>query len=305
MREMKDETLLAINLCDLKKKGIEMIKEFKAILESHGVEFWIEYGTLLGAVRDGKIIPWDSEFDCGLFSGKFPDKEKILIELGEKGFDITIAPDRLKIIKKDWEIGMFSIDLHLYRIDKNDAVLSFAKPVWSPYDNILWLVSLFDYSTVVFYRYGDIVKLLCQKFDVFDKDKFPNRIDFQRGPFNNLRSFKLHGEGFCLERRPTDAKTSIFGILIMNLLGSFPSPYISFIRKALTWLAPETRYEKSEQRIPLHFFNDLTTIELCGLVCKAPREKEKYLELVYGKGWQNPNPKWQREEMGIVHKTYE
>lgn len=36
------------------------------IFERHGVEYWLDYGTLLGVVRDAAIIPWEFDNDLGM-----------------------------------------------------------------------------------------------------------------------------------------------------------------------------------------------------------------------------------------------
>ena len=37
------------------------------ILESHSVRYWLEGGSLLGAARNGQIIPWDYDIDIGIY----------------------------------------------------------------------------------------------------------------------------------------------------------------------------------------------------------------------------------------------
>jgi len=37
-----------------------------SIFERHGVEYWLDYGTLLGVTRDGAIIPWEFDNDIGM-----------------------------------------------------------------------------------------------------------------------------------------------------------------------------------------------------------------------------------------------
>jgi phosphorylcholine metabolism protein LicD len=44
------------------------------ILTQYGVRHWLDYGTLLGAIRDNDIIPWDFDVD---FTVPFEDCEKI------------------------------------------------------------------------------------------------------------------------------------------------------------------------------------------------------------------------------------
>ena len=43
----------------LHKVGLEMLIEFDRICRKENIKYSIESGTLLGAVRDGRFIPWD------------------------------------------------------------------------------------------------------------------------------------------------------------------------------------------------------------------------------------------------------
>lgn len=49
---------------------ILMLKKVKNILEKHDIDYWIEFGTLLGYVREKKFIPWDSDIDIATCMGK-------------------------------------------------------------------------------------------------------------------------------------------------------------------------------------------------------------------------------------------
>jgi len=40
-----------------------MLKEIVGLLESNGLEYYLTYGTYLGARRHGSIIPWDTDVD--------------------------------------------------------------------------------------------------------------------------------------------------------------------------------------------------------------------------------------------------
>lgn len=46
-----------------------VIRTFQAavrLFESAGIHYWLDYGALLGAVRDGGMIPWDNDADISI-----------------------------------------------------------------------------------------------------------------------------------------------------------------------------------------------------------------------------------------------
>jgi len=49
----------------------EMLFKIVQVLEKHKVVHWITYGTLLGLVRDDRIIPWTIDNDIAIFPDKF------------------------------------------------------------------------------------------------------------------------------------------------------------------------------------------------------------------------------------------
>ena len=46
---------------------IEHLKNVKKVLDGNCVPFWLEHGSLLGAVRDGRIIEGDDDIDLASF----------------------------------------------------------------------------------------------------------------------------------------------------------------------------------------------------------------------------------------------
>lgn len=73
---------------ELKAKTV--LKEVKDVLDGREVEFWLNFGGLLGAVRDGKFIPYDDDVELNAWKHKVTEQQirNISRELCQRGFNV-------------------------------------------------------------------------------------------------------------------------------------------------------------------------------------------------------------------------
>jgi len=76
------------------------------VMNRAGIDFWIEGGTLLGALRDQKLIPWDHDLDFGM-KYESDAQMKQLIKKLRKHFHVSVRgfPNTSKI----WSLGKYRV----------------------------------------------------------------------------------------------------------------------------------------------------------------------------------------------------
>lgn len=103
--------------------AIEALKQVKEVFDEHDIEYWLDTGILLGAVRDRKIIPWDGDVDFGVWYSQISKLQAVPQELCDKGFEVHFLERQncIKILKKDHPIDA-TFDVTLYRLNNGKAM---------------------------------------------------------------------------------------------------------------------------------------------------------------------------------------
>jgi lipopolysaccharide cholinephosphotransferase len=104
---------------DAKEKSIETLKEIKKILDKHDIYYWIDEGTLLGAVREKKLIEWDHDIDLAIWYKDIDKLSPIFHDIETTGVNLCFFEYKkhIKMVDKGYEI-----DINLYHIQDDKAV---------------------------------------------------------------------------------------------------------------------------------------------------------------------------------------
>lgn len=101
----------------------KLLSEFDALCQENSIPYWLNFGTLLGAVRHGGFIPWDDDVDLGILRSDLA-KLTDLIEHDDR-YRITVVYDKsvycrqIRFWYSDVAIPCF-LDLFIYDWAESD-----------------------------------------------------------------------------------------------------------------------------------------------------------------------------------------
>lgn len=100
-----------IEVREVQSSLLEMAKDILPILEEHGINYWLDGGSALGAYRHQGFIPWDDDFDIAMMRNdylklidvleKYLDKDKYTFHCFEKYKEYNVLIPAMKIRKKN------------------------------------------------------------------------------------------------------------------------------------------------------------------------------------------------------------
>lgn len=105
--------------------GKYLLESLKKICDSCGVKFFLQEGTLLGAVRHGGFVPWDDDVDVGMMRGDFQKLCDFVKESTEFKIEITYnfrSKCRMSKFMSVREDIPFFVDIFLYDTYRGENV---------------------------------------------------------------------------------------------------------------------------------------------------------------------------------------
>ena len=113
-----------IGVIEIKEElAIRNLKDIKEVFDKFAVDYWLDLGTLLGAVRDRMILPWDDDVDVGVREESWAKILSVVSEFKTRGFYVEVNDWRLNksfvyryitLYRWGWFMGIYP-----YRLLKN------------------------------------------------------------------------------------------------------------------------------------------------------------------------------------------
>jgi hypothetical protein len=97
-----------------KSAVIELAREWLEFANQWGVFYWLDYGSLLSAVRDGgDMMPWDHDADFSMMHRDVPRVMQRAKHFESRGISLTLHPTPragVRLSKRDVYIDIFSFE---------------------------------------------------------------------------------------------------------------------------------------------------------------------------------------------------
>jgi phosphorylcholine metabolism protein LicD/GR25 family glycosyltransferase involved in LPS biosynthesis len=137
----------------------QMMFDIHQILVNNGIKYWVDGGTLLGAVRHQGIIPWDDDLDIGLLSKDYRKLKEIEKDFNKCGYRLVKHWLGYKICYKnrknipDFDYSFPFMDIVSYK-KEGEKIIPSLKTVRESWPNGYFEVK--DTFPLVEYEFGDI-----------------------------------------------------------------------------------------------------------------------------------------------------
>jgi len=96
------EPIKAVSLTpEAAQETYDFLSQVISILDRHHIEYWLTYGTLLGAVRHEGIIPYDDDLDLNIWKKDVPKLQGLEKEFQEAGIGFSTDKLCLRVYKLD------------------------------------------------------------------------------------------------------------------------------------------------------------------------------------------------------------
>ena len=104
--------------------ALKMLHKITEIMEKHSLPYWLEGGTLLGIIRENRLLPWDNDMDISTFKKDYKKLLRVSISFFLAGYRVSYRKFREDIGPfKKGEFRMIKIRNFINFLGKGEVLL--------------------------------------------------------------------------------------------------------------------------------------------------------------------------------------
>lgn len=302
-----------IDLAKLREGSLDMLRDVKTIFDKAGLIYWLDFGTLLGAVRHERTLYWDGDFDLSTLDPEMLQRHDIWDQVRAAGYEVLLSKpgkkELVKIYRKGNEVGQFRVDLHRY-IPTESGNAEFVVADTSP--GIVQLLNkignLFSISMPPgseqgvasfkikhFTSYHKICKSIMNTGVPPEELEQLGPIEYRHGKLNSNMDFELSHARFrvCESALASASKKTLF---VTGILRRMPHWVLRMGRdtcEILTRFFPTS--PKKISSIPMGSLKKFESVGFHDMVFLSPQHVDEYLATTYGPDWRVPIHVWETD----------
>jgi len=102
-------------------KDNAIFKTVVGILKDNNINYWICHGTLLGIIRENRLLPWDNDIDFAVWNDEYSKEEILKIFTIDERFIQEIVPEEINSLHFSTE--SIRVDINFYSRDEDKAYI--------------------------------------------------------------------------------------------------------------------------------------------------------------------------------------
>lgn len=247
---------------------LEVLNDFDKACRENGLEYYADWGTMLGAVRHGGFIPWDDDIDVCM---KRPDYNRFLRiakEIMPGKYDIyNLETDENNDNMLSRLINAREIGFEKHRLEKYHGFPYIVGIDISPLDFVPSLREEADFQKIII-RIVNIVSKLCRRYEKEQDNK--NLLEEIIGYINQI-------EKMCAVKLDRDKNLAQqLNMLLDRLCGLYKEDECEYICSMTEWI-------KADRQIyPKYYYDEVIRMPFENITIPVPKQYDKILTELYG-----------------------
>ncbi|MFV9944550.1 MAG: LicD family protein [Rickettsia conorii subsp. raoultii] len=165
---LSDEQVKKYRISEKKAIALyQLMKDTHELLGKNNINYWIDGGTLLGAVRHQGIIPFDDDLDIGIMHEDEIRLQQILPQFEQLGY--TVSYERAYNICKKACLDIFIFHKKQNKFIYTNLAAQNKYPKSSFYDNELYPLKKYKFGSIEVYGPTDPIGNLNRQYPEWDK----------------------------------------------------------------------------------------------------------------------------------------